>query len=163
LFVVDPSEAEAVKMIFELCASGKSSREIHEEVRLAHPGVRGIKDHSSICAILRRRLYLGEIHTDLGWIRVHEPIVDRALFDRAADALTVRRKGGRRPGESALAAAYLIRGIANCELCGARIGYMYGRDGKSCGYYACRRRLSGAGCRLRLAESASSARSSPSA
>jgi hypothetical protein len=95
--------------------------------------------------MLRSRIYLGEVETSRGaWVTSHDPIVERAVWERAQRALDARRLGGRHPSADARTASWLLRGLATCATCGARMGAAYSRFERSGGYYACRGRLRGA-------------------
>ena len=134
---VVPEEARVLRGAFERCANGRSLDEIAEWLNVEKGS-----DHDRVVVwrLLRNRVYLGEVRSSAGaWIRATwEPIVDRDLFERAKAARLERRKGGRKPSEGARTASWLLRGLAACPRCGARMGAAYSRN---CGYYACNARL----------------------
>lgn len=145
--VVVPERAAIVRALFARSVAGASLAELREWAEREHHGERGW-GRKELLAMLRDRAYLGETRTGRGapWTPGgHEPIVDRVTFDRAQQALVARRRGGG-PHTSARAPGRLLRGLAWCALCGARVGTAVGAGGLE--YYVCARRSRGQGCAL---------------
>lgn len=137
LSIVSP-EAALIREAFERCVRGSSIVDILEWWNVE----RGA-DHDRIVVwrLLRNRVYCGEIESSTGaWIKgQHEAIITRDLFERAQEALTSRRKGGRKPSGESRTATWLLRGLGSCPDCGARMGAAYSSGG-ALGYYACNTR-----------------------
>ncbi len=75
----------------------------------------------AVLTILRNRAYLGEVHfRGRHYPAPHEPLVDVALFDRAAEILRERGEDAslRRSNQS----NYLLTGLVKCARCGKRYG-----------------------------------------
>lgn len=139
------ADAALVLDVFRRCVAGASIGDIAEHLQVEHPDRHGW-DHKTIHKMLRSRVYLGETTTSAGvWTPAHEPIVPRDLWERAQAALSSRRLGGRKASSEARTAGWLLRGLATCAVCGARMGAAYG----GAGYYACAARLRGDGCDAR--------------
>jgi DNA invertase Pin-like site-specific DNA recombinase len=138
-------EAPIVKLIFDRCIAGDPLSAIRDRLLDEHPA-RSRWDKASLRKIIRTRTYLGEVRgADGVWRPGHPAIVDRATFERAQRALEGRRLGGGgRTSEQARTATWLLRGVATCATCGARMGAAYSTT--KGGYYACRSRLAGRGC-----------------
>jgi DNA invertase Pin-like site-specific DNA recombinase len=140
--------APLLPKLFNLCASGKSLQECTDWLRkqgCVH--TRGGKRHgqprlfekSHVNDILRNRVYLGEIKNSKGvWIQTPHvpPLVSAEQFVNVADTLTSRRFGKKESDSHVSRTAnWLLRGLANCKHCGARIGSAYGESDKD--YYMC--------------------------
>lgn len=152
-----PDEAKVVQEIFETYAGPWHAEGAKP---LGGPGLRAIARTLSerglltrtgrpwsalaISGILKNRTYLGT-YTRYG-VRIagsHEPIVDREIFNRAEAVTRTRKPVRRRAGEP----AYLLGGIARCDLCGRGLSGLTRRrewkraDGsstsKSYRYYEC--------------------------
>ena len=133
VLVIEPTEAALVRRAFRMCCSGSSINEIAAALEV---------DRDRIAGALRNRVYLGEIQNTQGeWIDAkHQGIVDKDLFTRAGAALDARRLGGggahRGPAETS---TWILRDVARCAHCGARMSAAYagprGPDRRY--YYAC--------------------------
>lgn len=134
VLVIVPDEAAIVRNVFALCIGGMTLRQIATSLEMEQSGIR---------RILRRRLYIGEMTDSRGqWIRaLHEPIVDVATFELAAKTLTERSVGGARPSPKASATSgWILRDVATCGLCGARMSARYsGSDAARYYAYRCAR------------------------
>jgi site-specific DNA recombinase len=148
--VVVPAEADVVREAYRLCIDGRSLRQIAKTMRLLMPE-RHKWDHPSLHRVLRNRVYLGQLKTTRGeWIDAHDAIITRSVFERAQRAMQSRRKGGRR-ASATRTNEWLLRSIASCSKCGARMGPAYGgtrRVGVEINYYACNTRLADRSCSL---------------
>lgn len=115
-------EARLVRLAFELCAGGRSIRQVC--ARFAAEGTP--RQKWAVHGMLRRRLYLGERIDSSGVPhQSHEPLVDRSVFERAQAALVERRHYGRRSVETSATSSWLLRGLAVCARCGRRCGARY--------------------------------------
>lgn len=139
---VVPDEADLVREIFKRYVGGESAAKVARAM--------GLKVcHVQSC--LRRRTYIGLVQgpptapgrKDGEWLRGgHEPIVDAAIFHRAQAVAAERRLGGPRPREApSETSGWLLRDVARCALCRAKLGAAYGsRYGgrfPRCYYYRC--------------------------
>jgi DNA invertase Pin-like site-specific DNA recombinase len=141
---VVPEQAERIREVHRRAIGGASLTDLSEwlGVELGRTVERNL-----VHRLLTNRLYLGEVRDSSGqWIKgQHAAIIDRETWERTQAALADRRKGGRRPDESARTAGWLLRGLACCPDCGARMGAAYSRAAAH-GYYACARRLRPGSC-----------------
>jgi len=123
--LVPNDDAPRVREIFRMRAEGASHRAIEERT--------GIK-FSTVGAILRSRIYLGEVQHREEWFPgLHEAIITVEEFG-AAQRPFVK---GRRRGKD------LLSGRVFCGLCGKRMPIETNGDGRS--MYRCRHR--GEGCK----------------
>ncbi|HEX3842644.1 MAG TPA: recombinase family protein [Acidimicrobiales bacterium] len=123
--LVPNEDAHRVREIFRLRAEGASHTTIEERT--------GIK-YSTVGAILKSRIYLGEVqHKDEWFPGLHEPIVTLEEFEAASRGFVK----GRRRGKD------LLSGRVFCGLCGRRMPIETNGDGRS--MYRCRHR--GQGCK----------------
>jgi hypothetical protein len=121
-----------VRDAFRRAIAGESLREILAILR-HHP--RSPQNVPGIHQMLRRRVYLGEIKVSGTWRPgVHPPLVDRATFERAAQALRSRQAGGRKPTGERSADLVLV-GFLRCALCGRKCGVTFAPKGER--YYVC--------------------------
>jgi site-specific DNA recombinase len=145
----DPERAPHVVRLFELYATGRyTDRSLAEwlnaEGRRTARGrlfgadtVREMLCNAAYCGyVSARRDRCKKIHGK------HEPIVDEALFDRVQE---LRRARARTLNPGRPSTRYLLRGLARCERCQARMqGTAVGRQ-KAPRYYCSTRRV-GRGC-----------------
>jgi len=118
-------DAERVRRVFRLRAEGLSHRQIEERT--------GIK-YSTAIAILKSRIYLGEVLNNGTWYPgTHEPIITTAEFEAAHRG----RVPGRRRGRD------LLSGKVRCALCGKLMAVEILSDGRC--LYRCWHR--GWGCK----------------
>ncbi len=118
--VIDEPRAELVRSAFRMCIAGSPVAAIGEALGL---------EKSRVAKVLRTRAYVGEIQDSRGeWIRAKHPgIVDADTFTRARAAVDGRRLGGPRPRSGAVATSgWILRDVALCATCGARMGAAYG-------------------------------------
>lgn len=143
---IDPKGAATVRKVFALCIGGHSLTAIAERTGVPF---------DQLGKMLRRRTYLGEVKDSHGeWIRgKHEAIIDEVTFARASAALDARRLGGPRPrGTPARTRDWILRDVAACAECGARMGASYGGTGIE--YYRCLRACGARYVPVRLVEAA---------
>jgi hypothetical protein len=112
VYVRDPVLAPVVAKAFELRADGATVHEVR--AFLAEHGVQ--RTFGGVQRFLASRAVIGEIHFgDLVNLEAHEPIVDRALWQRVQRARVSR-------GRKAKSARLLARlGVLRCGSCGARM------------------------------------------
>ena len=131
-YVVDEEVAPAIREAFELRAKGRSVNQIRR--RLAERGVK--RSYAGVKTLLEMPTYVGEIRFgSLVNASAHEPIVDRALFDRVQRMKTPRAHPYT-PSERLLAG----QGILLCEHCGSRLVLSWNepRPGKRYAFYRCK-------------------------
>lgn len=129
ILVINDEQAKLVQLMFAWCIAGKPLSKISERVELKVFRVQ---------RILETRTYIGEIENSNGeWIAgKHPAIVDADTFQRARDALKARTHGGRRSGdENAETATWILRDVAVCGLCGAKMGAAYAGPHEARRYY----------------------------
>jgi len=123
--LVPNDDADRVRMIFRLGAERASHRQIEERT--------GIK-YSTVGAILKSRIYLGEVlHNGQWYPGVHEPIITQEEWHAAQRG----RVPGRRQGRD------LLSGRVRCGLCGRLMAVEILGDGRC--LYRCWHR--GMGCK----------------
>lgn len=139
-----PDDAAIVAEAFARSAGGASVSEVAAFLRAAAPT--RYWDKKSVHRLLKNRVYLGEHRSSRGpWIpETHAAIIAPDLWARVEAGFARRaHAGGRLPAESRTA-SWLLRGLASCARCGARMGARYGPGGRD--YYACARRARGENC-----------------
>jgi DNA invertase Pin-like site-specific DNA recombinase len=152
VLVIEPTEAALVRRAFAMCINGRSISQIAERLELKR---------DRVSDVLRNRVYLGEMRTSArgGWTRgKHDAIVDANTFERAREAREARTLGGPRvAGADAETATWILRDVATCLHCGARMGAAYagpkGKPGRR-HYYRCTTRCTTAYVRVRDVEAA---------
>jgi DNA invertase Pin-like site-specific DNA recombinase len=94
-------------------------------------------DKGTLYKILRNRTYLGEaVHKGKSYPGEHEPIVDRATWDRVHEALTTNAK--RRGNEARARTPAPLRGLMRCTHCSAAMTPTHTRRrGRLYRYYIC--------------------------
>lgn len=131
---VNEYEAVQVKKIFDWYLEGMSPEQIAERLRAeGYTNRYGSWSENSgkftVTRILGHEVYLGTLkYYNLIVENAHEPIIDRAVFDKVTD---MRKKRREIYGNSAYRAKYLLTGLLFCARCGARYAI---RDTK---YYIC--------------------------
>jgi site-specific DNA recombinase len=147
--VVNPAEAELVRLIFrrfldlgsalllirELNAQGhhtKSWTTRSGTFREGRPF-----DKGTLYKILRNRVYLGEaVHKGQSYPGEHEPIIDRATWDRVHEVLTLNAK--RRGNEARARTPAPLRGLVRCTHCSSAMTPTHTRRrGRLYRYYIC--------------------------
>lgn len=139
ILAVDEERIAVVRRAFRLCTSGKSLSMISAELGLTKDRVRDV---------LRNRVYLGEVQDSRGqWIPgKHAAVIDVDLFQRAQESLAGRRHAGARFRTGTVETSdWLLRDLATCALCGAKMAAAYAGDRDARRYYyrcvrACGRR-----------------------
>ena len=129
VLVVVPEEAALVRRMFRLAALGWSLARIANELEL---------DKSRIHKSLRSRHYLGELRNARGeWMKgSHQALVAPDTFARANDLLRDRKLGGpRAKGQKAETWNWILRDVARCARCGAKMGAAYAGPKDARRYY----------------------------
>lgn len=133
--IVVPEIAERVREVFRLCARGFSLTRLSETTGF---------ERSVVNRMLKCRYYIGETRlVAKRWTKgKHEAIVTPALWAAAHEALLERRRGGARPRDGETS-TWVLRNLAMCGACGARMSAAYAgpKDSpKRRHYYRCSRK-----------------------
>ena len=147
--VVNPAEAELVRLIFqrfldlgsamllirELNAQGHRTKSWTTQAGTFREG--RPFDKGTLYKILRNRTYLGEaVHKGKSYQGEHEPIVDRATWDRVHEVLATNAK--RRGNEARARTPAPLRGLMRCTHCSwAMTPTHTRRRGRLYRYYIC--------------------------
>jgi site-specific DNA recombinase len=147
--VVNPAEAELVRLIFrrfldlssalllirELNAQGHRTKSWTTQAGTFREG-RSI-DKGTLYKILRNRTYIGEaVHKGRSYPGEHEPIVDRAIWDRVHEVLASNAK--RRGNEARARTPAPLRGMMRCTHCSSAMTPTHTRrHGRLYRYYLC--------------------------
>jgi site-specific DNA recombinase len=125
---VEESEAAIVRRAFRLCIAGQSRSQIGEAL--------GIK-RDRVHHLLGNRLYTGQIQDSRGnWMKGrHPPLIDADTFARAAKASQTRNLGNRQSGQRGETSGWLLRDVARCAKCGARMSAAYAGPHEARRYY----------------------------
>lgn len=142
--VVVPEQAALVKRMFRMAAAGSSLAQIASALNVG-------KYRVHHC--LRNRHYLGEVRNSRGeWMPgTHEALVSPDTFERANRLLAERKLGGPRPRDAiAETNTWVLRDLARCALCGAKMGPAYAgpKGPKRRHYYRCVRSCESRGPRV---------------
>ena len=147
--VVNPAEAELVRLIFrrfldlgsalllirELNAQGHRTKSWTTQSGTFREG--RPFDKGTLYKILRNRTYLGEaVHKGKSYPGEHEPIVDRATWDRVHEVLASNAK--RRGNEARARTPAPLRGLMRCTHCSSAMTPTHTRRrGRLYRYYIC--------------------------
>ena len=147
--VVNPTEAELVRLIFrrfldlgsalllirELNAQGYRTKSWTTQAGTFREG--RPFDKGTLYKILRNRTYLGEaVHKGRSYPGEHEPIVDRATWERVHEVLASNAK--RRGNEARARTPAPLRGLMRCTHCSsAMTPTQTRRRGRLYRYYVC--------------------------
>jgi site-specific DNA recombinase len=154
--VADPERAPLVKAAFELYATGEWTVE-----RLAHEMAdRGLRNRgrnghyaakpvtvSGLARLLAHRAYVGIVEWDgIEYEGGHEPLVDRATFERVQALLAARAMRGTRERRH----HHYLKGLLVCGVCRRRLSIQYSKGTYT--YFYClgqKDHRNGTGCRER--------------
>ena len=143
VLAVEADAADLVRRAYRMCIAGHALTKIGNALGLTRDRVRDV---------LRSRVYLGEIRdTHRQWIRAkHPPLIDLVTFTRAQDSLDGRRLSGPRPSDApSETSGWILRDVARCGRCGAKMGAAYaGPKGARRYYYRCVKGCSARGPRV---------------
>ncbi len=147
--VVNPAEAELVRLIFrrlldlgsalllirELNAEGHRTKSWTTQAGTFREG--RPFDKGTLYKILRNRVYLGEaVHKGQSYPGEHEPIIDRAIWDRVHQVLAANAK--RRGNEARARTPAPLRGLMRCTRCSSAMTPTHTRrHGRLYRYYVC--------------------------
>ena len=147
--VVNPAEAELVRLIFrrfldlgsalllirELNAQGHRTKSWTTQAGTFREG--RPFDKGTLYKILRNRTYIGEaVHKGQSYPGEHEPIVDRATWDRVHEVLASNAK--RRGNEARARTPAPLRGLMRCTHCSSAMTPTHTRRrGRLYRYYVC--------------------------
>ncbi len=154
--VADPERASLVKIAFELYATGEWTIERLAE-EMAHRGLRNrgrdgrypakAVTVSGMAHLLAHRAYVGVVEWDgVEYEGSHEPLVDRATFDKIQELLASRAMRGTRERRH----HHYLKGVLVCGECGRRLSIQYSKGTYT--YFYClgqKDRRNGTGCRER--------------
>ena len=147
--VVNPAEAELVRLIFrrfldlgsalllirELNTQGHRTKSWTTRSGTFREG--RAFDKGTLYKFLRNRTYLGEaMHKGKGYPGEHEPILDRAIWDRVHEVLGSNAK--RRSNEARARTPAPLRGLMRCTHCSSAMTPTHTRRrGRRYRYYVC--------------------------
>jgi site-specific DNA recombinase len=147
--VVNPAEAELVRLIFrrfldlgsalllirELNARGHRTKSWTTQAGTFREG--RPFDKGTLYKILRNRTYIGEaVHKGQSYPGEHEPIVDRATWDRVHEVLASNAR--RRANEARARTPAPLRGLMRCTHCSSAMTPTHTRRrGRLYRYYVC--------------------------
>ena len=147
--VVNPAEAELVRLIFrrfldlgsalllirELNAQGHRTKSWTTQAGTFREG--RPFDKGTLYKILRNRTYIGEaVHKGQSYPGEHEPIVDRATWDRVHEVLASNAR--RRGNEARARTPAPLRGLMRCTHCSSAMTPTHTRRrGRLYRYYVC--------------------------
>ncbi len=154
--VPDPERAPLVRIAFELYATGEWTVERLAE-EMAHRGLRnrGRDGHhpakaltvSGMAHLLAHRAYVGIVEWDgVEYPASHEPIVERATFDKVHELLAARAMRGTRERRH----HHYLKGLLVCGVCGRRLSIQFSKGTYT--YFYClgqKDRRNGTGCQER--------------
>lgn len=122
--VVDPYEAQIVRMIFELFLQGMTYHGIYDYCKGRYTtsyGSFGGGGSHLIPQMLSNRAYIGEIKYQGVWYPgKHEAIIDKEMFDRVQDRMAEYRATLAEHRRKPFKATHLLTGLLWCGECGAR-------------------------------------------
>jgi hypothetical protein len=147
--MVNPAEAELVRLIFrrfldlgsalllirELNAQGHRTKSWTTQAGTFRE--RRPFDKGTLYRILRNRVYVGEaVHKGRSYAGEHEPIIDRAIWDRVHEVLDSNAR--RRGNEARARTPAPLRGLMRCTHCSSAMTPTHTRRrGRLYRYYIC--------------------------
>ena len=147
--VVNPAEADLVRLIFrrfldlgsalllirELNVQGHRTKSWTTQAGTFREG--RPFDKGTLYKILRNRTYIGEaVHKGQSYPGEHEPIIDRATWDRVHEVLALNAR--RRGNEARARTPAPLRGLMRCTHCSAAMTPTHTRRrGRLYRYYVC--------------------------
>jgi len=143
---VDPERVPLVQLAFDLYATGDWSlsrlvehldaQGLRSRPTARHPAKALTKNR--LHALLRNPYYIGVVVYDgRRIVGRHEPLVNRATFDKVQALLTARSKAGERPSKH----EHYLRGSLYCADCGGRLLYgLHSGNGGTYEYFSCTNR-----------------------
>lgn len=119
---LDPDKAPIARRMFDLSARGATLMAI-----VAATG----ESRDRIRSVLHNRFHTGQMANTAGvWMPGrHQALVSVDVFEKSRDKLMARRHGGARPRSApSQTDPWIIRDVAVCALCGARMASAYGGE-----------------------------------
>jgi site-specific DNA recombinase len=159
----DPERATFMTHAFKLLASDRYSlSQLSDELYMLglrsrptrrHPSSSRKVTPSTLQRLLRDPYYLGLVPYKPGTPEEqvfpgrHEPLIDKATFDKVQAVLDERRVSGERTQKH----QHYLKGSVYCGECGSRLIYgpSRGKSGKVYGYFFCGSRIRRGGCSMR--------------
>ena len=156
--VADPERAPLVKAAFELYATGRVDRRApgrrDGRPRPSQPGTRAAATAakavtvSGLAHLLAHRAYVGDrrVGRRSSTKASHEPLVDRATFDKVQELLAARAMRGTRERRH----HHYLKGVLVCGVCGRRLSIQHSKGTYT--YFYClgqKDRRNGTGCQER--------------
>ena len=129
ILAIEPEEAKLMRKAFRLCVSGHSMTNIGNILGITR---------DRVFDGLKNRVYLGEIENTSGtWIKgKHAALIDADTFALAQAALSARRLGSAKPRDAKSETSdWILRDVALCGLCGARMSAAYAGPHEKRRYY----------------------------
>ncbi len=138
--VIDEREAQAVRMAFEHCATGRyTDREIADLLMASGFKRRPSKRHpegapftkDNVATMLRNKFYMGMVvyrPTQEVFEGKHQPIVEAALWHRCQEARAARKAASRAMQKAYR--VYLLSLRARCDVCGRQLRSQHTRTGE---------------------------------
>ena len=115
--VVNESEAEQVRMVFELFAAGHSFSFIKDKMSGYQTKHGDWRHTETITSVLENELYVGTVHfDDARTPKSHTAIVEPSLFEKVQFIRNRQKTAHRGARES----KHLLTGLLYCKHCGAR-------------------------------------------
>lgn len=136
-YTVDEEKAKYVKYIFTEYASGKSKKEIIDEINAM--GLRNKRGNpitqSSLQTLLSNKKLIG-ILDQHGIVKEIPAIIDKELFDMVQARL---KENAKRGGKNKASVNYLLSGKLRCGYCGTQMVGVSGngKSGQTFYYYSC--------------------------
>lgn len=132
--VINPSQAQIVRQIYNRYLSGESYNSIADWA--AEQTSDRIFTHNIVRDILIRPIYMGKMNNAGTLVNgLHEPIVDEDIWHRANKEKAERAEGKTPAGD------YLLTGLIRCGTCGSRGIHIIQKSHKgkyTYGYYVCK-------------------------
>ena len=132
---INEYEAVHVREAFNLYASGKSIKQIEQTfLDKGYTHAHGPYNHITLKRMLENDLYVGVVkHKGEKFKGIHEPIIDKALFDRVQERRSLEKgKAAGRP-----TTATYLSGLMFCGKCGSRYACTSHAVGNKYRYYTC--------------------------
>lgn len=133
-------EAFQVREIFRLYASGRTSREVADDLNQRGLLIRGKPWNAThVRTVLHNSVYIGKVHfAGEEYDGQHEAIIDPELFARVQDLTQTRRNSFAQHGSRNYAGDRLLTGLVYCAKCGCRLTPNGSRkNGVLRDYYSC--------------------------
>ena len=138
--VIREDEAVQIRKIFELFLDGWSIHKIKDYMHANYTNrYSSWAQASAISTTLRNPLYIGMLPSKADgkpYQGEHEPIIDKATFDRVQQLLNAKSEHFHGSLKHPFKAKYLLTGLTYCGECGGRVSCV---SGHGYTYYGCRK------------------------